>query len=266
MQPILVDAADVSRWVARLWWPVLRIGGFVLTAPIASAATVPRLVKIALTLGLAFILAPFAPVPAGLSVFSGAGLMAAVQEMLIGIAIGLIAQLAFEALNFAGQSISTVMGLGFATLVDPQHGAATPVLGQLFAIFGALAYLAVDGHLVLLGALAQSFRTLPVGGANIDEDLLMAMAKWGGRIFETGLLVALPAVVALIIVNLGLGVVTRAAPQLNLFGIGFTITLLAGFFVLIVGVDGLMVGVSSLIQSALQGAAELVAPAGTGVR
>ncbi len=258
MQPILIDAADISRWVARLWWPVLRIGGFVLTAPIASESTVPGPVKIALTLGLAFILAPLAPVPAALSIFSGAGLLAAVQEVLIGIAIGMVVQLAFEALTFAGQSVSTTMGLGFATLVDPQHGADTPVLGQLFMIFGTLTYLALNGHLALIGALANSFQTLPIGGTNVDEDFLLAVAGWGVRVFETGLLVALPAVVALIIVNLALGVVTRAAPQLNLFGIGFTITLLCGFFVLLAGLDGLMVGISGLINGALGAVADLV--------
>lgn len=258
IQPILIDAADVSGWVARLWWPVLRIGGFVLTAPIASESTIPSQVKIALTLGLAFILSPLAPVPAGLSIFSGAGVLAAVQEVLIGIAIGMVVQLAFEALTFAGQSVSMSMGLGYATLVDPQHGVDTPVLGQFFMIMGTLAYLAINGHLVLIGALATSFKTLPIGAANIDQNLLWSMGVWGARVFETGLLVALPAVVALIIVNLALGVVTRAAPQLNLFGVGFTITLMSGFVVLIVGLDGLMVGISSLLDSALSAVADLV--------
>jgi flagellar biosynthesis protein FliR len=260
MQPITVNVSDISQWVSRLWWPVLRIGGFVLAAPIASEATIPAPVKIALTLGLAFILAPLAPVPLGLSIFSGAGALAAAQELAIGIAIGLVVQLAFEALAFAGQSVSMTMGLGFATLVDPQHGAGTPVLGQLFTIFGTLAYLAVNGHLVLIGALAMSFKTLPIGALNVDGNLLWSVVEWGARVFETGLLVALPAMIALIVVNLALGVVTRAAPQLNLFGVGFTITLMSGFLILIVGLDGIMVGISSLIDSALSAAADLVGP------
>jgi flagellar biosynthetic protein FliR len=260
MQPIILNAADISQWVSRLWWPVLRIGGFVLTAPIASEASIPGPVKIALSLGLAFIMAPLAPVPVSLSIFSGAGALAAVQELLIGIAIGMIVQLAFEALTFAGQSVSMTMGLGFATLVDPQHGADTPVFGQLFTIFGTLIYLAVNGHLVLIGALAMSFKTLPIGAANVDGNLLWSVAVWGARVFETGLLIALPAVIALVIVNLALGVVTRAAPQLNLFGVGFTITLMSGFLVLIVGLDGLMAGISSLMNSALSAAADLVSP------
>jgi flagellar biosynthetic protein FliR len=264
MQPVTLSSTEISQWVANLWWPSLRIGGFIAAAPIASEKTIPNRVKVILGLTLTVLMAPLVAVPTDLSVFSGAGVLTAVQEMLIGIAIGAVMELAFEALAFAGQTISMTMGLGFATLVDPQRGANVPVLGQLFSIMGTLTYLAINGHLVLLGALANSFRTLPIGGAHVDRDFLLSVATWGARIFETGLLVALPAVIALVIVNLALGVVTRAAPALNLFGIGFTITLACGFFVLIVGLDGIMVGINSLIQTALTGAVELVAAPQTG--
>jgi flagellar biosynthesis protein FliR len=265
MQPVVINASDVSQWVGRLWWPSLRIGGFVAAAPIASETTIPSQIKIIMTLALTVLVAPLAPVPSALSIFSGAGVLTAVQEILIGISIGMVMQLAFEALTFAGQTISMTMGLGFATLIDPQRGASVPVLGQMFMIMGTLTYLAINGHLVLLGALANSFQTLPIGAANIDKDFLLAVAIWGGRIFETGLLVALPVVIALVIVNLALGVITRAAPQLNLFGIGFTITLMCGFFVLMVGLNGIMIGISSLIDSALRAVVELVAAPAAGV-
>src|SRR5580658_8911282 len=231
-------------WVGRFWWPTLRVGGFVLAAPIASETVIPGFVKIIMSVSLAILMAPLVQIPPALSIFSGAGLLAAVQEMLIGVAIGMVVQLAFEALTFAGQTISLTMGLGFATLVDPQHGANTTVLGQMFMIFGVLTYLAIDGHLMLLGALAESFQTLPIGLPHIDKNFLLSVALWGAHVFESGLLIALPTVIALLIVNLALGVVTRAAPQLNLFGIGFTITLMCGFLVLITGIDGVMTGIS----------------------
>jgi len=265
MPAITLDAADVSQAILRLWWPALRIGGFVAAAPILSSSAAPARVKIALTLGLTVALAPLARVPLGLSVFSGAGLFAALQEFVIGVSIGMVVQLAFEALALAGQTASMTMGLGFATLVDPQHGANTTVVGQLFSVFATLAYLAVNGHLVLLGVLAASFETLPIGGAPLGGNLLLAVAQWGGRVFEAGLLIAMPAVVALVLVNMALGVVTRAAPQLNLFGVGFPLTMLAGLAVLFVGSDGLMVGISSLIQSALSAAGALATHAAGGV-
>jgi flagellar biosynthetic protein FliR len=261
MQPITLNVADISAWVSRLWWPALRVSGFVLTAPATSETSIPGLVKIVLTLALAFVLAPLVQVPAGLSIFSADGMLSAVLELLIGVSIGLVVQVAFEALNFAGQSISLTMGLGFATLVDPQHGAQTPVLGQMFTIFGTLLYLAIDGHLILISALAESFKHLPIGAAHFDHDFLLTVVLWGARVFDTGLLIALPLVIALVIVNAGLGVVTRAAPQLNLFGIGFTVTLMSGFFVLVVGLDGIMNGISSLLNSALEEASDLAGAA-----
>jgi flagellar biosynthetic protein FliR len=263
MQPLTLNAADVSMWVSRMWWPALRVSGFVLTAPAASEMVVPGRVKIVLTLALAFLLAPLVQVPAGLSIFSAAGMLAAVLELLIGVSIGMVVQLAFEALIFAGQSISMTMGLGFATLVDPQRGVQVPVLGQMFMIFGTLIYLSINGHLMLLGALAESFHTLPIG-AHVGQDFLMSVVLWGARVFDTGLLIALPAVIALVIVNLALGVVTRAAPQLNLFGIGFTITLLSGFFVLLSGLDGIMSGISALINSALMAVSDLIGASAAG--
>jgi flagellar biosynthetic protein FliR len=264
MQPLSLNASDISSWVGRMWWPALRVSGFVLAAPIASEGVVPNLVKIVLTLALAFLLGPLIQVPAALSIFSAAGMLTAVTELLIGVAIGMVVQVAFESLVFAGQSISLTMGLGFATLVDPQRGAQVPVLGQLFMIIGTLTYLSINGHLVLLGALVHSFQTLPIG-TSPGQNFLWSLVVWGAQVFDTGLLIALPAVIALVIVNLALGVVTRAAPQLNLFGIGFTITLASGFFVLLAGLDGLMSGINSLINSALTAASQLVAAPASGV-
>jgi flagellar biosynthetic protein FliR len=262
MQPLLIDAAAISAWVSRLWWPVLRISGFMAAAPLVSQGVVPARIRIALTLGLAFLLAPLAQAPADLSIFSAVGALTAAKELLVGVSIGMVVQLAFEAVALAGQTISMTMGLGFATLLDPQRGGSSTVVGQMFTLFALLSYLAVGGHLMLLAALANSFDTLPIGTAAVGRGFLDAVAVWGGRVFESGLLIALPAVIALVIVNMALGVVTRAAPQLNLFGVGFPITLLAGFTILLLGLDGLMVGISNLIHGSLAAVAELLsAPA-----
>ncbi len=259
MQPLVIDAADLSGWALRLWWPVLRIGGFVASAPVINSTTVPPRIKILLTLALAFLLAPTIAVPAALSVFSGPGVVAAVRELVIGVAIGMVVQLAFEAFTLAGQLVAITMGLGFATLIDPQRGANTTVMGQLFMILAILTYLSMDGHLLLLGALANSYVGLPIGAAAVGRNLWLTIGLLGGRIFETGLLIALPAVVALILINIALGVVTRAAPQLNLFGIGFPLTLFAGFLVLYAGMDGVLGGISTVIHDALAAVANLVA-------
>jgi flagellar biosynthetic protein FliR len=256
MQTIDIDAPTLTAKIVALWWPVIRVSGFVLSAPVVGASALPARVKVMIIVGLGFLFSPLIAIPAGLTVFSAAGAVAAVQELLIGVSIGLVVSLAFEAFTLAGQAAAMSMGLGYATLIDPLHGANTTVLGHLLTIFATLTYLAMDGHLVLFGVLANSFQTLPIGGTHVDGNFLMSLAIWGGRIFESGLLIALPAIVAIVIVNLALGVVTRAAPQLNLFGVGFPITLLGGFFVLSVGFDGIMAGISSVLHGALAAAAE----------
>ena len=260
-QPLTLDVALVADWVQRLWWPVLRISGFVLAAPLYSQGVVPRQVKIALTLGLAFLMAPLAQVPAGLVILSGAGLGAAARELLVGLAIGTVVQVSFEALSLAGQSVSMTMGLGFATLVDPLRGANTTVVGQLFMLLGLLTWLSLGGHVMLLGVLAASFQSLPIGATALGSGFLEAVATWGGHVFSAGLLISLPAVIALLIINMALGVVTRAAPQLNLFGIGFPLTLLAGFTVLILGVDALLANTAGLIGESLGAVSSMLSPA-----
>lgn len=259
MQPMVIDASRIAAAAAGLWWPVLRVGGFIAAAPIVSAGTVPARIRVVLTLAITFLLAPAASVPAGLSIFSGAGLVAAASELLVGVAIGLVVQLAFEAFSFGGQLVGMTMGLGFANLVDPVRGANTTVIGQFLMVLATLAYLSADGHLLLLGELANSFRALPIGRGAEDQGLLFAVVLRGATIFQAGLLIALPAVVALIIVNIALGVVTRAAPQLNLFGVGFPITLLAGYLVLFAGLGGIVEGMGGILREALEAVAAMTA-------
>ncbi len=260
-----IDAAEVTAQLLRAWWPLLRVSGFMLVAPVIGSSTVPRAARIALSVSLALLVAPSAHAPRDLSIFSSAGVLISATQLLIGIAIGLVVQLVFDALALAGQTVSLTMGLGFATLVDPQRGASTAVLGQLFTILATLIYLSVNGHLALIGSLVQSFQTMPVGTAVIGRDFFGTVAGWGAHVFESGLLIALPATVALIIVNLALGVVTRAAPQLNLFGIGFPITMMAGFLALYLGLDSLLTGMSALIENALSTVVDLIG-AGSGAR
>ncbi len=257
-QPLLLDGARILAWVSQLWWPVLRVSGFMLAAPVLSAAAVPRRIRIALTVGVAFLLAPRVAIPPELSIFTGVGALTAVKELLLGVAIGMVVELAFEAIALAGQTVSMTMGLGFATLLDPQRGGSSTVVGQMFTLFAFLSYLSVGGHLRLLAALGNSFQTLPIGNTRVGPGLLEAVALWGGQVFEAGLQIALPAVIALLIVNLALGVVTRAAPQLNIFGVGFPLTLLSGFLILIFGIDGIMDGTGAIVSASLDAIAALV--------
>jgi flagellar biosynthetic protein FliR len=159
---------------------------------------------------------------------SMAGLLILIQEMLIGLGIGFSIRIVFAAVEMAGEISSLTMGLGFASFFDPQTRGRSSAISQFLALLATLAFLSVNGHLVLLSALAESFISLPISASPINGSGFLQLANWGGRIFSAGLQLSLPIVAALLITNVALGILTRAAPQLNLFGIGFPITLTVG--------------------------------------
>ena len=226
-------------WLGQYLWAFLRVSGAFLVAPVFGAAVVPVRVKLVLALAVSVAIAPGLPAAPTPAPFSADGLLTMAAQLLIGLAIGFVAQSVFDALVLAGQLIASTMGLGFASMLDPTRGAATPVVGQFYLILGLLLYLAMDGPLVLLGTLSNSFQWLPVGPAAFDGPGLGLLAGWGSQLFAAGLLIALPAVVALLLVNIAMGVVSRAAPQLNLFAVGFPVSLLAGFAVMVLALPAL---------------------------
>jgi flagellar biosynthetic protein FliR len=159
-------------------------------------------------------------------------------------------QLIFDALAMGGQLLSNTMGLGFAFNVDPLRGVSTPVLGQLYMIMVTLTFLAINGHLVLIEILAQSFTTLPVGMTGLDSGMVWRMVEWGSQLFAGALAVALPGMAALLVVNLAFGVISRAAPTLNLFAVGFPITLIAGLVIMYVGLPSVLAAFGQSLEAA----------------
>jgi flagellar biosynthesis protein FliR len=158
-----------------------------------------------------------------------------IQQIVIGVAMGFALQLVFDALAMGGQLLSNSMGLGFAFNVDPLRGTGTPVLGQLYMLLVTLTFLAINGHLVLIEILADGLTTLPVGTTGFSNDMVWNIALWGTHLFLGSLMVALPGMTALLVVNLAFGVMSRAAPTLNLFAIGFPVTLIFGLVIVWAG-------------------------------
>ena len=252
---------DFTRLLAGLegyGWAFLRVSGFMLLAPIFGAALVSRRVKLVLALTLTLILAPLTPATAAIDPLSATALLTAAQQVLVGLAIAFVVQVVFDALSLAGQLVATTMGLGFATMIDPARGASTAVVSQFYLILGMLIFLAVDGHIALLSVLADTFRVLPPGPATLGADSFLAVARWGGKIFEAGTMIALPAVVGLVLVNLALGIVSRAAPQLNLFAVGFPVSMLLGFAMLMLSLPTLQGNLERLFLEALDTAGRIV--------
>jgi flagellar biosynthetic protein FliR len=179
--------------------------------------------------------------------FSPQAIVVVFQQLLIGVALGFALQIVFDSLGLAGQVLANSMGLSFAFNVDPLRGSSTAALGQLYIILATLTFLALGGHLALLEVLIAGFTTLPVGMEGLGREGLWKMVLWGGQLFAGAISVALPGVTALLIVNLAFGVVSRAAPTLNLFAVGFPISLVIGLLVVLAGIGPLQQGVAELI-------------------
>jgi len=239
-----VAYAQLNVWLTAFLWPFVRILALVATAPILSHMAIPMRVKIALAAFVTLIVAPTLPAMPDATVFSAAGVWIIVNQFLIGAAIGMTMQIAFAAIDAAGEFIGQQMGLGFAMLYDPRAGGNAVVISRYLNTLAMLAFLVFDGHLQLIGALVTTFENVPIG-ANIVAAASHAqgwrvLVGYGGSIFATGLLLALPVVAALLIANLALGILNRAAPQIGIFQVGFPVTMLVGLLLLQLMVPNLL--------------------------
>lgn len=234
-----VTSAQLEGWLALLAYPMARILGFLGAAPVFGNNAVPRRIKLMVGLAVTLGLMPVVPSVPQAALDSWSGLLLIVQQTLIGIAMGLVLRVVFAALDLMGEIISLQMGLSFATFFDPIAGGQTAVVGEFLTLLATLVLLSLNGHLLMLDALARSFEWLPVSATLPHRGGWMILVRFGASIFASGLLMALPVVTALLITNIALGVLTRAAPQLNLFAIGFPITLTVGFGVLLLALSHL---------------------------
>ena len=253
-----ITPGQIEAWVALYLWPFLRIGACVMVAPVFGAAFVPARMRIVLAAAITLLVAPLLPPQPLVTPLSAAGLLVTAQQLIIGVAIGFVLQVVFDSLAMGGQLLANSMGLSFAFNVDPLRGASTPVLGQLYMLLVTLTFLALNGHLTVLEILVDGFRTLPVGQDGLGADGLWQIGLWGGQIFRGSLVVALPGLTALLIVNLAFGVVSRAAPTLNLFAIGFPVTLVCGLVIVLLGLPAVQTSFIGLMRESFVLLADLM--------
>src|SRR3569833_2818152 len=225
--------------LAQLLWPFIRVGACFMVAPAFGAQFIPPRIRIVLAGAVAMIIAPLVAMPADISVFSAVGIVVTLQQIIIGIALGFRLQLLFDSVTLGGQLLANSMGLSFAFNTDPMHGVQTPVLGQIYNMLVMLTFLALIGHLKLIEVLVDGFHTLPVGTAGLGQEGIWTFVTCGSLLFSGALQIALPGVTALLIVNIAFGVMRRAAPQFNLFGVGFPITLVFGLLIILAGLPAM---------------------------
>ncbi len=234
-----LTTAQIDAWIAQMIWPFVRIGSCLMVAPAFSVSQVPVRIRLVLALAITGVVAPQVQVPVGIPLVSAGSFMITFQQVVIGVILGLCLQLVFDAVNFAGQLIANTMGLSYAMTIDPVRGVDTPAVGQIYSIFVLLVFFALNGHLRVIEVLADSFRTLPLGAAGLGRECLWQAVIWGGNLFSGAVLIALPAMTALLIVQLAMGTISRTAPALNLMAVGFPVTVTFGLVVLVAAVPTL---------------------------
>lgn len=242
---ITISLAQLTAWISQYFWPFVRIAGCLMVSPLIGTTMVPPRMRIILSAAVTILVAPLIKQP-DVELLSGTGLVIVVQQLIIGVGMGLAMQLVFDAVVMGGQLLANTMGLSFAVNIDPLHGASTPVLGQFYTIIVALTYLGLNGHLMLIDALTQSFRMLPLGTQGLGNDGLWAYVHFGSVLFSGALMIALPGLAALLIVNFAFGVMSRAAPTLNLFAVGFPASLALGLIIIMMGMPAVQ---STFIKS-----------------
>jgi flagellar biosynthetic protein FliR len=166
--------------------------------------------------------------------------------------MGFILQLVLAALTIAGEAIAMSMGLGFASMVDPANGVNVPVLSQFFLIMGTLLFLSLGGHLMIIQLLVNSFHSLPISTLGVERESFWVIISFASQMFIGAIWVALPALITILVITLAMGVMTRAAPQLNIFSVGFPVTMLAGFIILMLVTPGILPRFNALLLLGMQ--------------
>jgi flagellar biosynthetic protein FliR len=225
---ISLTSAELMSWIGAVWWPFVRLSALLWAMPAFDNPGVPPRARILLAVFLSFLLAPLLPAMPTVDPFSLDSAVITFEQIGFGIMMGLAVRMLFEVLMMSGMMLSMQMGLSMATMMDPATGDSAPLLGHLFWMMGALLFFALGGHLLVLAVLVDSFLLWPVGTSlyQLNITVLLQMFGW---MFGAALLVALPGVVAMLLVNLTFGIATRAAPSLNIFVLGFPMNMVLGF-------------------------------------
>ena len=220
--------AQLMAWITPLLWPFIRVLALFTTAPVLSQRNVPLRVRV----GLAFLITVCAqaslPEMPAIALDSSQAFLVVLQQVLIGVTLGFAARIVFAAIEFAGELVGLQMGLNYAGFFDPTSGSQGNAVGSFFGITVSWLFIIINGHLLLIMALVQSFNAFPVGPEPFAFLRALQPQVWGAEVFKLGLWIALPMITMLLFVNLVLGVISRVSQQMNIFAIGFPVTLSVG--------------------------------------
>jgi len=242
--------AEVVKLFYTLLWPMIRISAFLLTSPFFSIQAVTVRIRVLLAVLLTWMVYPLTNWPV-IDPFTAMGLREIFMQVFVGVLLGTLLQVVNSALIVGGQAISASMGLSMANMVDPNMG-NVPVIAQFLVICSTLIFLGLGGHVLVISLLLESFNLLPIGEIIEAKPLLLLTIEWSAMIFLGGLLLALPIMTSLLLINIGLGVITRAAPALNIFAVGFPAMIMAGMLLLAMSMSSIGFRIQWLWQEAFK--------------
>lgn len=252
------ELATINQFLADMLLPFMRISGLFIAMIGLSAKSIPPQVRALLAVMLTLIIIPIVP-PSPIQELVDVGtFLIVIQQLLIGVAIGFISMMVLNTFVLAGQVIAMQTGLGFASIVDPINGINVPAVGQFYLILATLLFWALDGHLSMIHMIVISFDAFPIGEAWWTGTQFRDIAHWAGWMFVSALTLSLAPIVSLLIVNLSFGVMTKAAPQLNIFSIGFSIAQVMGLFIIWITMDNFIAHFESQWYRAEQFMCELL--------
>lgn len=246
---ISFTSVQLDTWLALFMFPLARILAVVATAPVFDNAGMTAQIRLVVGLAISLAVAPALPPMPLIAPGSWQGIAVIGQQILIGSLLGFTLRIVFTAVDVAGELIGLQMGLSFASFYDPQSNSQSPVISTFLGLLTTLLFLAMNGHLLTLSVLAESFNLLPVSATPFAAKGLGALLAWSATIFSSGLMLALPLIAALLIANISLGVLARIAPQLNIFAVGFPVTMVSGFAVLMLSLPYMGAALERLYDS-----------------
>lgn len=261
---ISVTIDQLYAWINAFIWPFMRIAAMVGSAPLLSESAIPARVKVGLAAMLTIIVAPtLGPMPS-LATASWSALWIMGQQIFIGLALGLTMRIIFAAVQTAGEFVGLQMGLAFASFFDPGTGSNTAVLARILNTIALLVFIAMNGHLLMIGGLVRTFEVLPIAVGELDVNGWGVLLEWSSQIVVSGLLLALPLMIVLLTINLSLGILNRTAQQLSVFAVGFPISLTVGLTILAVVLPQISPFLERLFQDGYDTMGRLVEALGGG--
>ncbi len=234
---MLFQAEQLLTTMAIYILPFARLSGFLMTISVLGSRNIPSRFRLLLALAITFVVVPVIPPVDTIILFSAKSFILIIEQTLIGITLGFVTRLMLETFVIGAQITAMQSGLGFASLVDPSNGTSVPALGQFFLMLTSLMFIGVDGHLLMIRIVVESFTSFPIGSSQSITDMFFELVSWARWMFAAALIMALVSIASLLIVNLSFGVMTRAAPQINVFAVGFPLTMVTGLILVWLGLS-----------------------------